>query len=810
MRRLTPLDRLLVLVLVPIWAAAFILYLEQAVPGRLAWVPVFVSAAADARGYPTVSELRSGAPGLDLVVGDRLLRVGDSDLRGLGPIGFTARVHAEAGPALSARVVYERAGEAAETTLRLLPVRHAWGIAPMVAALAGTGLLVLLRLPHTPVGRAFFLGAISYATHWSLFGGGPQTPAWTVVFFVSSLVMLPLCLRPFLLFPDEVAPRDGRLPRWPWAFAVCGPLVLSWVFATPFSHAVGQSGTYVTNVVFALTYLWLLSRNYRRSGPVGRRQLKWVLYGFYVSLVPMVTIDLTATVRPSLWWLHEVAPIALLPIPLCLLIAIVRYNLLDIDRLIASTTVYSGLLIVGLGMVLTVVPRLAAAASAPLGMAPEATQLALSALLAVSLVPTQRSLRPWIERRFLPERHQLEAGFQSLLEGLSECPTVQAMLVLAGEKLGEVLRPRVCRVYAATEDGYALAYSGGALVSGSVTRDPGPGPKINPTAGGGTRAALDPPPREDVGLSLPAVATLASPVHLASSRDRSLRRLPISGAERRTLESLGLDVIVPVRRGDRPAALIGLGSKRSGDVYTATDLALLGALADKLSSGMLRFDDAEIVRQERAMQEALRQYVPDPLVGLLASGRQVEGQEREVSILFVDLRSFTSYSEKHDSGIVFSVVNVYTEAVSAVIREHGGTVVEFLGDGMMAVFGAPETTTDYARAAVQCGREIVSVVRELKLGDPGTKPIEVSVGITTGNAFVGNVRAADRLIYTAIGDMANLASRLEGLTRQLSAAIAIDAATRAGAGDAAAPFVRHGPTLVRGREQAVDVYFLPL
>ena len=210
------------------------------------------------------------------------------------------------------------------------------------------------------------------------------------------------------------------------------------------------------------------------------------------------------------------------------------------------------------------------------------------------------------------------------------------------------------------------------------------------------------------------------------------------------------------------------------------------------------------------MQEALRQYVPDPLVGLLASGRQVEGQEREVSILFVDLRNFTAYSEKRGSGIVFSVVNVYTEAVSKVIREHGGTVVEFLGDGMMAVFGAPETTADHPRAAVQCGREIVSVVRGLKLGDPGTEPIEVSVGITTGDAFVGNVRAADRLIYTAIGDIANLASRLEGLTRQLNAAIAIDAATRSGAGDAAAPFVRHGPTLVRGREQAVDVYFLPL
>ena len=128
----------------------------------------------------------------------------------------------------------------------------------------------------------------------------------------------------------------------------------------------------------------------------------------------------------------------------------------------------------------------------------------------------------------------------------------------------------------------------------------------------------------------------------------------------------------------------------------------------------------------------------------------------------------------------------------------------------MAVFGAPEAAADHARAAVQCSRMTVSAVRALKLGDPGAEPIDVSVGIATGNAFVGNVRTADRLIYTAIGDVANLASRLEGLTRQLKGSIAIDGPTRAGAGDAAAPFVRQGPTLVRGREQVVDVYFLPL
>lgn len=128
----------------------------------------------------------------------------------------------------------------------------------------------------------------------------------------------------------------------------------------------------------------------------------------------------------------------------------------------------------------------------------------------------------------------------------------------------------------------------------------------------------------------------------------------------------------------------------------------------------------------------------------------------------------------------------------------------------MAVFGAPEAAPRFARAAVECGLEVVAAVRALRFGDPGGVPIGVSVGIATGSAFVGNFQAADRLVYTAVGDVANVASRLEGLTRQLNAAIVIDAVTRGTAETAGAAFRRHGPTLVRGREQAVEIYFLPL
>jgi adenylate cyclase len=90
------------------------------------------------------------------------------------------------------------------------------------------------------------------------------------------------------------------------------------------------------------------------------------------------------------------------------------------------------------------------------------------------------------------------------------------------------------------------------------------------------------------------------------------------------------------------------------------------------------------------------------------------------------------------------------------------------------------------------------------------KPIAAGVGIASGQAFVGNVRTNDRFVYTAVGDVVNLASRLERLTRELHAAVAIDARTHRTAGDSAACFRLHEQVLIRGRAEPVDVYSLPL
>jgi adenylate cyclase len=211
------------------------------------------------------------------------------------------------------------------------------------------------------------------------------------------------------------------------------------------------------------------------------------------------------------------------------------------------------------------------------------------------------------------------------------------------------------------------------------------------------------------------------------------------------------------------------------------------------------------------MQEALRRYVPGAVAARLASGQDIEAGEREVTVLFVDIRGHTGFAETRQAEEVFHSVNRYTETVSHLLQARGGVVVEFSGDGMLAVFGAPDELPMKERAAVQVARDIVAAMAALPAPAASSQPISVGVGISTGPAFVGNIQSSDRFIWTVIGDTVNLAARLQSMTRELDAAVAIDDTTFRRAGRATcAAFVRHADLAIRGRAQTETVHALPL
>ena len=131
---------------------------------------------------------------------------------------------------------------------------------------------------------------------------------------------------------------------------------------------------------------------------------------------------------------------------------------------------------------------------------------------------------------------------------------------------------------------------------------------------------------------------------------------------------------------------------------------------------------------------------------------------------------------------------------------------------MMAVFGAPRELAHKERAAVEAGREIVEAVGALPVEarQGGDTKLAVGVGIATGEAFVGNIQAVDRMIWSAIGNTTNLAARLQSLTRDLDASLVIDGETWVRAQPAAADFEKRSDVPIRGRRETQDVYALPL
>jgi hypothetical protein len=571
------LDALLLAVGFTLWSVCFVLHVREVVHGRLARVSVFVSSPENLDAYPTFIGFWPGSAAATpaLVVGDRLTRVGSADLRGVGSVAFLAQAYEQAQGKLEVRLAFTRAGQPGETLLRFDPVIGPWGIIPMILGLAVTGLLVQLRMPRSRQARAYLFCSFAYSIHWSLFFGGMlwQTYAWVVVYTVSSVVIFPLILHAVLVLPEEVAPTNRWMLAWPWLFALRGPTAFSWYFGWPLPHELGMRATNLLEFAFLVVLLTILTVNFRRTGPLGRRQLKWLVYGFYIGVAPVLTGAIIAILNPQLWWVQEASMSAIVFIPICLSIAILRFNLFDIDRLISSTAAYSILLMILGAGVLTAAPTLSASLSTLVGIERTVGNIALSLFLAAVIVPGQRYLRPQIERLFFANRYEVERGVQQLVRELPSNNTPQSLLAFVGERLFTVLRAENCVIYGRVDSHYAPVFVRGSIV---------------------------PPPFEAHSPLVGALQARAIAVDI--DRWQRTMRVSLNRSERAMLDGLRIAVALPIGRGEAPLAFLCLGHKRSGDVYTSTDLKTLRFVDEKTCEALLRFENPTILRQSAAME----------------------------------------------------------------------------------------------------------------------------------------------------------------------------------------------------------------
>jgi len=176
-------------------------------------------------------------------------------------------------------------------------------------------------------------------------------------------------------------------------------------------------------------------------------------------------------------------------------------------------------------------------------------------------------------------------------------------------------------------------------------------------------------------------------------------------------------------------------------------------------------------------------------------------------VLFSDLRGFTAYSQHLGPAAVLSLLNEVHSCMVEVVFAHGGTLDKYIGDGLMAYFGAPLAQPDHAARALRCAQEMRSSFQKLNTvrAAAGKAELRLSIGLNTGPAVVGAMGAANRREFTVVGDTVNVAARIENLTRDYDADILVSGDTASKAGGAF-QLCHLGETLVRGRTLPVQVF----
>jgi class 3 adenylate cyclase len=179
----------------------------------------------------------------------------------------------------------------------------------------------------------------------------------------------------------------------------------------------------------------------------------------------------------------------------------------------------------------------------------------------------------------------------------------------------------------------------------------------------------------------------------------------------------------------------------------------------------------QVTTMERDIRNVFSKFVPPEIINDLVtrktSATLLGGEKRFVSILFVDIRSFTTMSEENPPEAVVRFLNRYLETMGEIIQDHGGTVDKYIGDAVLAVFGAPKSWPDNAARAIRTAIAMSKALRNFPTESIILPPegFDIGIGIHCGDAIVGNIGSSSKQDYTVIGDTVNLASRLEGLTR---------------------------------------------
>jgi adenylate cyclase len=217
-------------------------------------------------------------------------------------------------------------------------------------------------------------------------------------------------------------------------------------------------------------------------------------------------------------------------------------------------------------------------------------------------------------------------------------------------------------------------------------------------------------------------------------------------------------------------------------------------------------------KEKNKIRKMFSQYVsPAALTAMVDDfenyAKAGNGSKETITVLFSDVRGFTSLSENLPPEQVVEILNFYFTKMTEAVHNHHGTIDKFIGDAIMAVWGAPIKSDTHAIDAVNAAKEMMEKLKEVNawLDEQNLPPLRIGIGVNTGEAVIGSVGSEQKADYTVIGDTVNLASRLEGVTKQYDCEIIVSESTKKALNDRV-PCHVVDMIKVKGKEQAIKIY----
>ena len=660
---------------------------------------------------------------------------------------------------------------------------------------------VYIMKPDTKVSWAYFLLGFSLIIFILTSFDVQSTHAGFVRLYIFSAALISAAgFHLGLVFPEE----KSFVRRKPYVqfvpYAVSAFLGFCMVLAYPGRIFVkAYALTQILLIASALALLAsVLHAYFRKTSTIARQRAKVVLLGAAIAFpFPAFVQGVSSTVIDvgKIQLLNNFTIFPLILFPLSIAYAIAKHNLFDVDVFIKRTVGYVLMTAIVGTMYLSLQLILRSWVLSPvLGSSAEQVYPVIFALLVVFLFnPVNRRVQSGVDKIFYRKKFDYKDTVISVSNALSSVLNLE-----------EIIR----KIIRTVREEMFIDMSGIVVMEPQKQVSQAVFVSDGPAAG-----------REDVRdicipNNDPLLSLISNERRLITKydveEDPRFRQVRNSCGER--FSELGATMVVPLIYQDEVKAVLAVGQKKSGQFYSREDVELLSTLATQGAVAIENAKLAEQMQKEEVVRTNLARYLSPQVVDRIVS-HDVEinlgGDRKVVTVLFSDIRDFTTITESRPPDQLISILNEYFTEMAKIIFDHQGSLDKYIGDAIVAVFGSLIQIENPAKNAVDAAVAMIKRLPEMNRDWEARFgfSMNIGIGVSTGEVFLGNIGSPERMEFTVIGDTVNVASRFSGLARPGQILVTRETLTCLGPGEAH----RELPASeVKGKTGKLEVFEIPV